>query len=574
MGLSRRRSSAALITDGWGVLACGLARCETWSMRLRREPDHEGPVAVGAPLRVFLNYRREDASGHAGRLYDALSVTFGGENVFMDVDAIEPGLDFSEVVASKVGMTDVLIALIGRDWLVVSDATGRRRLERPDDFVRMELRAGLEREGTRVIPVLVQGAEMPSVDDLPEDLAKLAFRNAVELRDTSWASDVARLQRALERIAEQKVERERTEAEAAFAEQQAAEAEAQAAERATAAAQARRDAEAAAKREAAALAAREIAADARREQAEREQAERAEADRVAAERQERERAEQAHEQALARESAERVRRERRAPGGELSAPASVEPSPVRPPVVDRRPPRVNRRVALVALGALAVAGVGAAVAVAITSANSSPNAAPPAVGPTLTRQTTAATTTAGQKTPPATVATTTVATTTLTTQAAYSTLLRHIPNGRFKSCTSASTASFDRAAIAVASCTGKAGFIVSGGVYWLWPNRASLNSWYIRTRAADHVSSNSGRCDNPPFIGEGPIVGAPSGSRFFCTTYAYNGFYHAVYAEIYWTIPSQLMSAEASAYGSATQPPGPAARHALYSTWRCCLNPR
>jgi hypothetical protein len=151
-------------------------------------------------LSIFLNYRRDDTAGHAGRLYDALSVRFGVENVFMDVDAIEPGIDFTEIVAAKVADCDVLLAIIGRNWLLASDKQGRRRLEQTNDFVRLELQAALERENTRVIPVLVQDAVMPSTEDLPEELARLAFHNAVQLRDTSWAGDVKRLVGALERL--------------------------------------------------------------------------------------------------------------------------------------------------------------------------------------------------------------------------------------------------------------------------------------------------------------------------------------------------------------------------------------
>src|SRR4051812_22154402 len=99
-------------------------------------------------LRIFLSYRRDDSSGQAGRLYDSLVARFG-ENVFMDVDTIEPGLDFGEVVARKVAETDVLLAVIGRRWLDAADEGGVSRLQNPDDFVRIEISAALEREVTR-----------------------------------------------------------------------------------------------------------------------------------------------------------------------------------------------------------------------------------------------------------------------------------------------------------------------------------------------------------------------------------------------------------------------------------------
>lgn len=152
-------------------------------------------------LRIFLNYRREDAADAAGRLFDALAARFGDGQVFMDIDDIEPGLDFEEVVNQAVDTSDVLIAVIGRQWLTTTDPQGRRRLDNPDDYVRMELRAALDRN-VRVIPVLVQGVDMPRSDELPDALKRLAKRNAVEVSTTRWRYDIGRLATALERIAE------------------------------------------------------------------------------------------------------------------------------------------------------------------------------------------------------------------------------------------------------------------------------------------------------------------------------------------------------------------------------------
>jgi hypothetical protein len=119
----------------------------------------------------------------------------------MDIDAIEPGVDFEEVVNQAVGTCDVLLAVIGRQWLTVADGRGRRRLDNPDDYVRMELQAALERD-VRVIPVLVQGVDMPGSDELPDALKRLARRNALEVSTTRWRYDIGRLTAALERIAE------------------------------------------------------------------------------------------------------------------------------------------------------------------------------------------------------------------------------------------------------------------------------------------------------------------------------------------------------------------------------------
>lgn len=151
---------------------------------------------------IILNYRREDTSAHAGRLYDDLADRFGGDHVFMDIDAIEPGVDFAEVIERAVGSATVFLSVIGPGWLSAVDAKGARRLDKPDDFVRMEIEAALRPE-VRVVPVLVHNAAMPTAEELPPSLAPLARRNAIELRDNSWRYDVGRLIETLERVREE-----------------------------------------------------------------------------------------------------------------------------------------------------------------------------------------------------------------------------------------------------------------------------------------------------------------------------------------------------------------------------------
>lgn len=111
----------------------------------------------------------------------------------MDINAIEPGMDFGVRIEQAVESCDVLIALIGDDWLDIADASGRRRLDDPEDFVRLEIASALRREDLRVIPVLVEGATMPPAIELPTDLKPLARRNALELSDARWRYDVERL---------------------------------------------------------------------------------------------------------------------------------------------------------------------------------------------------------------------------------------------------------------------------------------------------------------------------------------------------------------------------------------------
>jgi hypothetical protein len=152
------------------------------------------------PLRILLNYRRGDTAGSAGRLYEALSKRFGEENVFMDIDKIEPGLNFVEVIKRWVGSCDVFLAMIGQHWLTAADQWGQRRLDDPEDFVRLELEEALARPDVRVIPVLVQDVDMPSKAQLPPSLQEFALRNGLEIRDVSWGYDVDRLIEALEKI--------------------------------------------------------------------------------------------------------------------------------------------------------------------------------------------------------------------------------------------------------------------------------------------------------------------------------------------------------------------------------------
>ena len=138
----------------------------------------------------------------AGRLVGSMigsANILGGINVFMDIDTIEPGLDFVEAIEQAVGSCDALIALIGKHWLTITDDAGRRRLDNPEDFVRLEIAAALARD-IRVIPALVQGARMPRSSDLPEVLKMLARRNAIEISDTRFHSDVDRLIEVLDMV--------------------------------------------------------------------------------------------------------------------------------------------------------------------------------------------------------------------------------------------------------------------------------------------------------------------------------------------------------------------------------------
>lgn len=144
------------------------------------------------PTRVLISYRRDDTAGHAGRIYDRLAMALGTTSVFMDTEAIGPGRDFTREILNAVESCEVLIAIIGKDWLDVSDQGGERRLDAPGDWVRLEIATALQRDVV-VIPVLVDGASMPRERDLPPELLALATRQAIEVSDTRFSGDIERL---------------------------------------------------------------------------------------------------------------------------------------------------------------------------------------------------------------------------------------------------------------------------------------------------------------------------------------------------------------------------------------------
>ncbi|MFO0700612.1 MAG: toll/interleukin-1 receptor domain-containing protein [Nitrospira sp.] len=134
---------------------------------------------------IFLSYRREDSAGWTGRLAEQLKTRFGWESIFMDIDTIEPGTDFTEALQQAVSSCDALLAMIGPEWATATDKSGKPRLEDPHDWVRVEISAALKRN-IRVIPVLVGGASVPTKELLPDELDPLAHRQAHELTDKRW----------------------------------------------------------------------------------------------------------------------------------------------------------------------------------------------------------------------------------------------------------------------------------------------------------------------------------------------------------------------------------------------------
>jgi hypothetical protein len=148
-----------------------------------REPGEAGSV--------FISYRRGDAGDVVGRIYDRLVNEFGKPRVFKDVDSIPLGVDFRKHLSDSVGKCRVFLAIISRGWVQQGD--GVRRLDQPNDFVRIEMEAALHRN-IPVIPVLVQGASLPQEEELPASLRELAYRNATAVRaDPDFHADITRL---------------------------------------------------------------------------------------------------------------------------------------------------------------------------------------------------------------------------------------------------------------------------------------------------------------------------------------------------------------------------------------------
>lgn len=165
------------------------------------EPDSTTGRAATKPTqiqkKIFLSYRREDSADVSGRIYDRLTQAFEKAQVFKDVDSIPLGLDFRKHLQQTVTNCDVVLVVVGDRWLTASTTNGKRRLDDPKDFVRIELETALQRE-IPVIPVLVRGASVPEETELPPTLSTLAYRNGIAVRsDPDFHRDMDRLIQSL-----------------------------------------------------------------------------------------------------------------------------------------------------------------------------------------------------------------------------------------------------------------------------------------------------------------------------------------------------------------------------------------
>jgi hypothetical protein len=149
------------------------------------------------PAKIFLCYRREDTQGFARGIYQSLVGKYGHEQVFRDIDSTPPGVRFAAWIESRVSQCSVMIVLIGKAWLSAEDQHKQRRLDLPKDWVRQEIGVALSRD-ISIIPVLVQGAPMPTEDELPDSITDLASFQSTEVTDSRWDFDVGLLLQAID----------------------------------------------------------------------------------------------------------------------------------------------------------------------------------------------------------------------------------------------------------------------------------------------------------------------------------------------------------------------------------------
>jgi hypothetical protein len=147
--------------------------------------------------RIFISYRRGDASAEARSIYERLERSFGSKRLFMDRESITKGHDFGVVLTETLARCAVMLVIMGRNWLSARDDTGGRKLDDPNDFVRLEIAAALKRN-IPVIPVRLERARMPKADELPDDLKPLAMRQAAIVTHENFSGDMGRIERDLQ----------------------------------------------------------------------------------------------------------------------------------------------------------------------------------------------------------------------------------------------------------------------------------------------------------------------------------------------------------------------------------------
>jgi hypothetical protein len=174
-------------------------------------PDASGVSQMATPstsgedrLRIFLSYRRNDCQPQANGLYDGLKNRLPDARVFMDIDGIPAGADFEEYIRREISVCDVVLVMIGDNWLDARPNSDVRRIDEPGDFVRLEIESALASAQVRTFPVLVEGTLMPGPEQLPQSISRLARLQAVELDDRRWRGDLEHLVAEVEAVSRER----------------------------------------------------------------------------------------------------------------------------------------------------------------------------------------------------------------------------------------------------------------------------------------------------------------------------------------------------------------------------------
>ncbi|WP_051287266.1 toll/interleukin-1 receptor domain-containing protein [Algoriphagus mannitolivorans] len=150
--------------------------------------------------KIFISHRHSDTQSDCHRIKSDLQKIFGKDQVFLDIENLEPGIRFAEAIERTLAQSKVVLVVIGPDWLDVTNEKGEKRLFDPKDWVRREIAASLNSSGTRVIPVLVKNAEIPKEEDLPDDLKALTQLQVAEITTKRWDYDLGELVKVLEKL--------------------------------------------------------------------------------------------------------------------------------------------------------------------------------------------------------------------------------------------------------------------------------------------------------------------------------------------------------------------------------------
>ncbi|MGA2895742.1 MAG: toll/interleukin-1 receptor domain-containing protein [Xanthobacteraceae bacterium] len=192
-------SANKLVTGKWLIVKHGIdpqpIAKEIYGIKFAEAIARSSEVGFKGPAKrkVFINYRRSDSLPTAIAVQRALSQELGDANVFIDLQSISGGSDFHDRIEVEIGSCDTVLVLIGNHWLQSKDDNGRFRIQQDDDYVRLEIRSALAQPTTTVLPVLIDGAEMPTKEQLPSDLERLARIQAVPLRNVEFENDIERI---------------------------------------------------------------------------------------------------------------------------------------------------------------------------------------------------------------------------------------------------------------------------------------------------------------------------------------------------------------------------------------------